>query len=70
MAQGPIPMLPALAAPAEILDTARLNCAARAQDRDQADLAVSFLEGGQDCGWSMRHEVAKLLAESAKGGAA
>jgi len=69
MAQGPIPMLPALAAPAEILDTARLNCAARAQDREQADLAVSFLEGGQDCGWAIRHEVAKLLAEAGLGAA-
>jgi len=61
-------MLPALAAPAEILDTARLNCAARAQ-REQADLAVSFLEGGQDCGWAIRHEVAKLLAEAGLGAA-
>ncbi|MCW1985561.1 UNVERIFIED_ORG: hypothetical protein M2348_001293 [Sphingomonas sp. R1F5B] len=70
MAQGPIPMLPALDAPADILDTARLNCASRASDRGALDLSVSYLEGGQDQGWAMRHEVAKLLAESAKGGAA
>ena len=62
-------MLPVLSARAEILDTARLNCAARADERGEKDLAASFIEGGQDQGWAMRHEVAKLMAEAGQGAA-
>lgn len=64
MAQGPTPLLSEISAPSEIMDAARLNCAERAEARGEKELAASFLEGGQDRGWALRHEVAKLLAES------
>lgn len=58
-------LLPALNAPADIMAEARANCAARATARGETALAEAFLRCTQDEGWSIRHEVAKLLSERA-----
>lgn len=59
--------LPALQASPEVLGQARRNCAARAEARGSAELAASYRAGGQDEGWAVRFEVAKLHAEARAG---
>ena len=46
---------------------ARANCAARARERGQEEMARSFEAGGQDAGWSLRHEVNKIRTERGGG---
>lgn len=65
MAKGPIPPLPALDAPADLMAQARANCAARARAKGCDDLAAQYEAGTQDLGWSIRHEVNRLRAEAA-----
>lgn len=60
---GSIKPTPVLMAPANIMQEARQNCAARATARGQTDLAEAFAAGTQDQGWAMRHEVERLSAE-------
>ncbi|WP_333837963.1 hypothetical protein [Novosphingobium sp.] len=67
MAHGPIPALPPLDAPDDIVTAARANCAQRSRDRGDHETAVRFEQGLQDLGWAFRHEVMKLLAERGQG---
>jgi len=50
------------------LTTARANCAARARDRGDCELAASFEQGTQDAGWAVRHEVKRLEREGIERG--
>jgi len=45
---------------------ARTNCAARARERGEDPLALTFELGEQDEGFAMRHEVNKIRAEAAR----
>lgn len=63
---GPIPPLPPIAAPADIMARARANCAARYHGKDQHEEADAFARGDRDAAWALRHEVNRLLAERAK----
>lgn len=58
---GPVPPLPALSAPANILAEARTNCAARLRARGLVSAAEQIERDG--AGWAVRHEVARLQAE-------
>jgi len=60
---GPIPPLPAVDAPATLMEAARVNCAERARAKGDDVLADAFLSGSQDPAWAIRHEVNKLRAE-------
>lgn len=60
---GPVPPLPAIEAPADLMAEARANCAARARARGQDAVAEAYETGAGDAGWGFRHEVAKLRAE-------
>jgi hypothetical protein len=42
---------------------ARANCAKRARDRGEPELAASYEVGMQDGGWGIRHEVYRLRTE-------
>lgn len=59
---GPIPPLPAIDAPADLMAEARANCAARARARGQEAVAQDYETGG-GAGWGLRHELSKLQAE-------
>jgi hypothetical protein len=61
-----IPPLPPIAAPADIMATARANCAARYHAKDQHDEADAFARGDRDAAWALRHEVNRLVAERGK----
>ncbi len=61
--KGPIPPLAPISAPADIMATARANCAARLRLKCQDAEAEAFERGERDGTWSMRHEVSKLRAE-------
>lgn len=65
-ATGPVKPLPALEAPADLLATARANCAARSRARGEEAVAAAYESGAGNQGWGLRHEVAKLLAETAQ----
>lgn len=67
MAKGPIPPLPALDASPEELAAARANIAERCRDRGEMALAASYIAGGQDKGWNVRHEVMRLRADAGRG---
>ncbi|MBF5091953.1 hypothetical protein F1640_18530 [Novosphingobium sp. NBM11] len=58
--KGPIPPLPPLTAAPETMTIARGNCAERCRDRGEMALAASYIDGRQDEGWNMRHEVNRL----------
>lgn len=60
MAKGPIPPLPPLNAKPDELVTARDNIAERCRERGEMALASSFVEGRQDAGWAIRHEVYRI----------
>lgn len=66
MSAGAIKPSPVLSAPADIMQMARENCAARAFARGESNLATAFMQGTQDAGWAIRHEVDRLRAEAAK----
>lgn len=65
--KGPIPPLPPLVAPADLMATARANCADRLRAQGNGSEADAFALGERDDAWAMRHEVAKLRAERARG---
>lgn len=65
MSRGSIKPLQPLCTDEEVLIQSRANCAERARERGADALALSFEHGGQDQGWAMRHEVAKLASEAA-----
>lgn len=60
---GAIKPFTSLNATEEEYAAARANCAARARDRGEEDLALEFERGSQDEGWAVRHEVNRLQAE-------
>lgn len=60
---GPIPPLPPVTAPADILADARANCAARLRLRGQDAEAEAFERAERDDAWAMRHEVNKLRTD-------
>lgn len=55
--------LPPIEAPADLLATARENCAARLRARGNGFAAELIATGAHDDCWAMRHEVRKLQAE-------
>lgn len=61
--KGPIPPLPPLVAPADLMATARANCADRLRAKGDVDEAEAFARGERDGAWAMKHELAKLIAE-------
>lgn len=67
MSAGAIKPTPVLEAPADLMAAARANCAARVGARGQEAEAQRYRAGSNDQGWGVRHEVAKLRAERARG---
>lgn len=67
MSSGAIKPTPVLEAPADLMAAARANCAARVAARGQEAEAQRYRAGENDQGWGIRHEVAKLRAERARG---
>jgi hypothetical protein len=62
--RSPIPPLPPITAPIEIIDQARINVIRRLTQRGNTD-AASRIAGGMDTNcWAMRHEVARLEMEA------
>ena len=60
--RGPIPPLPPVSAPPEVLATARLNCAARLCERGYPGEAAAFEQGERDFAWpSARPQVLRRL---------
>lgn len=66
-AKGPIPPLPPLVAPADLMAAARANCADRLRAQGNGSESDAFARGERDDAWAMRHEVAKLRAEQVRG---
>lgn len=62
--KGPIPPLPPVVAPADLMADARANCAARLRSRGHEAEATAFERAERDTAWAMRHEVARLRSEA------
>lgn len=60
---GPIPPLPPVDEPADLMAAARANCASRLRSRGSDVEAEAFERGERDGAWAMRHEINKLRRE-------
>lgn len=63
MSRPAIPPLSRIEALDEQWEEARKACADRASERGEDSLAMSYLQGEQDDGWGMRHELKRILAK-------
>lgn len=63
MSSGAIKPTPVLQADPSVMVEARFRCAARAEQRGQAEEAARYRDGSNDQGWAMRFEVELIQKE-------